>query len=284
MASQRTFNLSMFAIAVVLLLAAAFRVVAIVTHTFWQALGPSDLLHYLEATKRWLATGTPYVATEVAGPFAYGGETFLHPPIALPFFAVFLAAPIQLFWIVPLTGFTWLVLAERPASWTWPLIALLLATYPLGPALYAGNTDMWAWLFFAAGVRWGWPLALLAVKPSVAIVGFIGIRNRRTWCAALLMIVLCVPFGSLWVDWLRVVTNSPGTVLYSAHNALMFAIPLIARIGSRRDPLPMPIWRRPFALLGLPRLVWLAPSPVRRAVLIAEPRPLQGLAAVRRRR
>jgi hypothetical protein len=283
MISRRAFNLSMFAIACVLLLVAAFRVVAVFTHTFWQALGPSDLLHYLEATQRWLATGSPYAPNEVAGTFAYEAQTFLHPPIALPFFAAVLALPVQLFWIIPLSGFSWLVLSERPAPWTWPMLALLLAVSPIGPAIYAGNTDMWAWLFFAAGIRWGWPLALLAIKPSVAIVGFIGIRNRRTWCAALATVILCLPFGSLWIEWLHVVVNSPGTLLYSAHNAPIFAIPLIARIGSRRDPLPMPIWRRPFALFGLPQLVWLTPTPVRPGAPIWARRPLLAVVAVRRR-
>jgi hypothetical protein len=250
MARTRAFNLSMFAIANVLLLAALFRVVAVFTHTFWQALGPSDLVHYLLAAQRWLATGSPYVPSEVAGSFAYGELTFLHPPISLPFFALFLVVPIQLFWIIPLSGFAWLILAERPAAWTWPLLALALAVYPLGQAIYAGNTDMWSWFFFAAGIRWGWPLALLAIKPSLAIVGFVGIRNRRTWVAGLVMLAVCVPFGSLWLDWVHVVANSPGSLMYSAHNAVMFTIPLVARIGSRRAPLEMPAlpdatrWRR----------------------------------------
>jgi hypothetical protein len=240
MTSRRAFNLTMFAIATVLLLGAAFRFVAVWTHTFWQALGPSDLVHYLLAAQRWLDTGTPYVASEVAGSFQYGGLTFLHPPIALPFFALFLVLPIQLFWVVPLTTFTWLVLSERPASWTWPLIAAALVIYPVGQAIYAGNTDMWAWAFFAAGVRWGWPLAFLAIKPSLAVMGFVGIRDPSTRRAALLMAIACVPFGGLWIDWLHVLANSPGSLLYSAHNAWMFAIPLVARIGSRRAPLVWP--------------------------------------------
>jgi hypothetical protein len=253
MTSRRRFNLSMFALACVLLFAAAFRTYATWTHPFWQALGPSDLVHYLLATHRWLETGTPYVASEVAAPFDYGGLTFLHPPIALPFFALFLVVPIPLFWIVPLTAFTWLVLTERPAPWTWPLMGVALLVYPVGQAIWAGNTDMWAWAFFAAGIRWGWPLALLAIKPSLAIVGFIGIRNRATRRAALIMALACVPFGALWIDWLTVLVHSPGSVLYSAHNAWMFAIPLIARIGSRRAPLAVPHvpdappWKRAWA-------------------------------------
>ena len=255
MVSSRSFNLAMFGVATVLLFAAAFRVYATWTHPFFQQLGPCDLVHYLLATQRWFDTGTPYLPSEVAGRFAYGELTFLHPPIALPFFAAFLIVPIQLFWMIPLATFAWLVITERPASWTWPFIAAALLVYPVGQAIWSGNTDMWAWAFFAAGIRWGWPLALLAIKPSVAIVGFIGIRNRSTWAGAAVMAVICLPFGSLWVDWLHVVVNSPGGALYSAHNALMFAIPLLARMGSRRAPLPMPVWRRPFALLGLPRLV-----------------------------
>jgi hypothetical protein len=240
MTSRRAFNLTMFAIATALLMGAAFRIVAVWTHPFWQALGPWDLVHYLLATHRWLESGTPYVASEVAGRFEYGGLTFLHPPIALPFFAIFLVVPIQLFWILPLAAFAWLVLIERPASWTWPLIAGALLVYPLGQAIWSGNTDMWAWAFFAAGIRWGWPLALLAIKPSLAVMAFVGIRDRTTRRAVLLMAIICVPFGSLWIVWFHVLVNSPGSLLYSAHNAWMFAIPLVARIGSRRAPLVWP--------------------------------------------
>jgi hypothetical protein len=257
MVNQRTFRLATFALACSLLLVGAIRVYATWTHPFWQQLGPSDLTHYLLATRRWLDTGTPYVASEVAAHFTYGENTFLHPPIALQFFLPFLVLPLPLFWIIPIAIFASLVAWERPARWTWPLLALAVAVYPIGSVLWSGNTDIWTWAFFAAGVRWGWPAALMAIKPSIAIAGLIGLRHRSGWVGAALMAVVCLPFGSLWIDWIHVVANSPGTLLYSASNVVMFAIPVVARLGSTRAPMVRP---RPVREARTPRWSWSLPS------------------------
>jgi hypothetical protein len=266
MVSVRTYRLATFALACSLLLVAAFRVYATWTHPFWQALGPSDLVHYLLATQRWLDTGTPYVASEIAGHFNYGELTFLHPPISLLFFAPFLVLPLPLFWIIPLAIFGYLIAWERPARWTWPLMALALAVYPIGSVLWSGNTDIWMWAFFAAGLRWGWPVALMALKPSIAIAGLIGIRHRSSWVGWGLVALVALPFGSLWIDWIHVVFNSPGTFLYSASNVVMFAIPLVARLGSTRSPVgesrsirmrlaPRSSWSFPAVPIPWPRLI-----------------------------
>ena len=47
-------------------------------------------------------------------------------------------------------------------------------------------------------------------------------------------LVLCLPFGPMWADWVRTVVNSRGGgLLYSILEAPMLALPLVAWIGRR---------------------------------------------------
>ena len=220
-----------FTLASVILLLAAFRLYATIIAPWWQGLFANDLIHYELAVDRWLATGSPYPPDQVAGPFQYDQRTFLHPPIALPFFLVWKVLPWPLFWILPLVLLGYVVASYRPRPWTWPLMALPLLLYPIGGMLISGNTDLWAWGIFAAGVKWGWPVAFLAIKPSVAFAAIVGIRHRWTWAAGSLVLFASIPFGGLWVEWVRVMLNSPGSLLYSAGNLWIFLIPVLAKLG-----------------------------------------------------
>ena len=81
--------------------------------------------------------------------------------------------------------------------------------------------------------RGGAPFALL--KPSHFPFAFFGIRQRSWWIGLAAFVGLCIPFGALWGDWLTSVVNSRGAgPLYSALEAPMLALPLVAWIGRRR--------------------------------------------------
>ena len=81
--------------------------------------------------------------------------------------------------------------------------------------------------------RGGAPFALL--KPSLFPFALFGIRERSWWLGLALFVVLCLPFGSMWLDWLTTVVNSRGGgLLYSALEAPMLAIPLVAWLGRTR--------------------------------------------------
>lgn len=234
-----------FTIAVVILLLAGVRLYATIDAPWWQGLWANDLIHYELGVDRWLATGSPYPPEQVAAPFTYDQRTFLHPPIALPLFLAFKVLPWPLFWIVPLGLLAYVVWSYRPAPWTWPLMALPLLLYPIGGMLISGNSDLWTWGLFAAGVRWGWPAVLLAVKPSVAFAAVVGIRRRSWWIGAGLVALACLPFGTLWLEWVRVILNSPATPLYSIGNLAIFSIPVIARLGGPDGyPDRLRRWRR----------------------------------------
>ena len=110
-----------------------------------------DLSHYLDGTRRWLATGTPYLASEVSAPFQYQPLTFMHPPIALWFSCPFLVLPTPLWWAIPCAVVAWSVWLCRPAPWTWPLLAAALAYPRFHSAFIVGNSDLWVWAGVAAG-------------------------------------------------------------------------------------------------------------------------------------
>ena len=139
-----------------------------------------DITQYLAATRRWLETGTPYLPNEVAAPFQFGYETFLHPPVSL-LFLPFLYLPIALWWAIPIGAVVWSVWSWRPTRWIYPLIALLMIWPRSTGGLIVGNTDMWVCAFVALGLRYGWPALPIAIKPSFAPLMLVGMRHRSWW-------------------------------------------------------------------------------------------------------
>ena len=224
---------------------AAFQVLHACT-TGMPAFVGLDFGHYVNAAWRWLVTGKPYLAAEVAGRFTFSDLTFLHPPIALYLFAPFLFLPSILYWLIPLVGTALLIAAWRPAPWTWPVMAFLLNWPRFIGAVVVGNTDLWVVLFIALGLRYGWPILLLAIKPSVAPFALVELAALirvdavppRRWTeiglAAALLVLAAVPFGTLWFDWLAVIRNSPADPLYSIGSIPWLIVPAIAWFGRRR--------------------------------------------------
>jgi hypothetical protein len=217
-----------------------------------------DFGHYVDGARRWVDTGTPYLATEIAGPFQFSIQTFIHPPVALVLFAPFLFLPAICFWLIPLLGTFAVIVSWRPAAWAWPIMALQLHWPRFGGAVIFGNTDLWALFFIAAGLRFAWPIVLLIIKPSLAplaigeLAGLVLRREMppRRWrqlaVGVVILAAISLTFGSLWLDWLAVVRNSPGDPLYSIAAIPWLTIPFVAWIGRRRsglrsaDPGPVP--------------------------------------------
>jgi hypothetical protein len=216
-------------VALVLFSAAAFGDVGI---RIWGL----DIGHYLDATRRWVDTGSPYLPSEVAAPFNYQPLTFLHPPIALLLFAPFLVLPAPLWWL-PLAVVAWCVASWRPERWTWPIIAAVLAFPRVHVAIIVGNTDLWIWAAIALGLRYGWPAVLVVIKPTLIPLIVVGARRRSLFIALPVVALLCLPFGSLWMEWIHVAVNAPGGVLYSIQSLPWLLIPVLA-YATRRSPAP----------------------------------------------
>jgi hypothetical protein len=202
-----------------------------------------DIGHYLDATRRWIETGSPYLPSEVAGPFQIEPETFLHPPVAIYLLAPFLVLPVVLWWAIPIGIVAWCVASWRPADWTWPVIAALLALSRFMIPLIVGNTDLWVWAAIAAGLRFGWPALLVVIKPSLIPFMLIGIRRKPWWIAAAIILVASLPFGALWSDWISVVHNAPKDLGYSVPNVPWLAVPIVAWLARARPSGAMSLGR-----------------------------------------
>jgi hypothetical protein len=193
-----------------------------------------DRGHYMDAVHRFLDTGTPYLASEVAGPFDYVPLTFLHPPLALWLMTPFAFLPPLAWYVVPVAIVAWCVLAWRPSPLAWAIVGLCLL-WPRSPAMVVtGNTDMWAAAFVALGLRFGWPGPLVMIKPSLAPLALAGIHKRSWWLGWALVVALSLPFGALWFDWIQVLLHAPGGLLYSALAIPGVAMPFAAWWGRRR--------------------------------------------------
>ena len=194
--------------------------------------GFGDLDGYLTGARRFVETGSPYLPSQVAGPWTLGPHSFIHPPAALALFVPFLVLPAFLWWAIPLGVTAFVIIRLRPASWTWPLMAACLVWPRSAGSLLAGNTDMWSMAFVAAGAMWGWPAALLVVKPTVAPLALIG--GRRALWAGLIVIALCAALLPLWFEYAVVIGNAGVDWTYSLLNLPLVVLPAIAWLGRQR--------------------------------------------------
>ena len=139
-----------------------------------------DWLGYRAGFDRLLATGTPYAAFELAGPFTPEHLDFIHPPNALVLFAPFAILPQPLdyiLWIaIPIAIFCYL-LRDLP-WWAWPFVALLSTTNSLQYPILNGNSSLFMTAIFGLGFRYGWVVGLLA--SSINAVGDQSIWGRIT--------------------------------------------------------------------------------------------------------
>lgn len=221
----------------VLILALGLDLWLIVISGPWGHVWGVDYTHYLDGVRRFMATGSPYLSWEVAQPFDYEPETFLHPPVAIWLFLPFLYLPAPLWWLIPLGVTAAIIVSWRPVPWTWPIIALGIANPRFqGAGLVCGNTDLWVLAGIAAGLRFGWPALVVFAKPTLPFFLLVGIRHRSWWQGLLVVVALSLPFGGLWLDWLRVVQNSPGDLTYSLGSLPFLLVPLIAWIGRSKKP------------------------------------------------
>jgi hypothetical protein len=190
--------------------------------------GGIDHALYMDATRRWLDGGGFFQPYQLAGPYPIQMGDVLYPPYTLYLFIPFTVLPALLWWAIPL-GVTALVLWRlRPAPVAWPFIALCCFWPPFVARIVAGNPVMWAMAAVALGfvVRWAFVGAL--IKPSLFPFALIGIRDRAWWVALAIVAIASIPFGALWIDWIRAVTNSSGGLFYSLQDVPILLLPVIA--------------------------------------------------------
>lgn len=200
-----------------------------------------DISLYREAAARWVAGGPFYEPRQLAGPYEVAHGDILYPPIGLWLFVPVALLPsvpaLAIWWGVPAAVTIWAVHRLRPRPAVWPLIALCLA-WPTTPLkTWTGNPVIWSVAAMAIATAWRGAAPFSLLKPSLFPFALFGIRQWSWWVGLAIFIALCLPFGSLWLDWVTTVVNSRGGgLLYSALEAPMLALPLVAWLGRHRAP------------------------------------------------
>ena len=89
-------------------------------------------------------------------------------------------------------------------------------------AFLFGNTDMWMAAAVAGGIRWGWPAALLVIKPTFLPLALVGVRRREFWFAMAAVAIVSIPMAALWLDYVHALRNVTIDAEYS-----LGSIPLV---------------------------------------------------------
>ena len=192
-----------------------------------------DYRTLMTATNRWLDGGSFYGPWQLAGPYPLvGGPDILYPPIALALFVPFTILPWILWWAAPALIAASALWRIRPRLVVLPLLALLFLYPRTQEVILWGNPTMWVLAFALAGVAWGWPGALVLIKPTLLPFGLFGIRTRGWWVAAgALGLVALVTLG-LWSDWFTAISNAyAASPLYSLIDVPTMCIALVAAVG-----------------------------------------------------
>jgi hypothetical protein len=138
------------------------------------------------------------------GRYQYTSVDVAYPPAILYLTVPFVFLPAVLWWVIPLATTGYCIWRLRPASWTFPVFALL-AIWPRTAAIVLfGNTAMWLVAAVAVSLAFQpWVSALIFLKPSPAMLPFalIGIRHRSWWITSGVLLAASLPFAGLWVQY-----------------------------------------------------------------------------------
>jgi hypothetical protein len=204
----------------------------------WVPLG-IDHEQVMISVRHWLGTGELYRPEQIAGPFdlADGTGPPMYPPTAFALMVPFAFLPAIVWWIVPALLIGYALAKHRPAPWTWPLMALCLAFPRSLEMILFGQPSMWIAALVAAGTIWGWPAALVVLKPTLAPFALIGIRHRSWWIAGVILGLASLALLPYWIEYLTVAWNARTDLLYSIRDVPLILIPVIAWAARRpSDP------------------------------------------------
>ena len=207
----------------------------------WQV-RTDDLAVYTDATRRLLGGGSWYLDRQLHGAYDIMHGDVLYPPVTACFFALWLVLPDWSFVAAPIAVTVWAVRRMRPALWTWPLLALCLAWPYVGLKVIRFNPNVWITAAAATGLFYGWPGALILLKPSFLPFAAVGIRRRGWWIAVAALALASLPFLAATLAYPSVILDSRGGGLtYSLPDLPFVLLPLIAWLGRRRmDPSASP--------------------------------------------
>ena len=203
------------------------------------ALAGYDFNIYLDAGGRWLAGGPFYVPSTLEAPFDETGQTIAYPPTALVLFGPLAALPRGLaavLWLgFPIVALAVQWLRMRPGPIVWPFLALCIAWRPTLLTIAVWNSALVFAGFLALATIYRWPAALVFLKPSVVPFAFWGANHRSWWVAVVVLVLVSIPFGSMWLDWFKVLENSRiGGIWHSIQQFPLFFVPILVWLGRTR--------------------------------------------------
>jgi hypothetical protein len=198
-----------------------------------------DFVLYRDAAARWLAGGPYFQPYQLAGPYPIVAGDVLYPPVALWLFVPFAVLPLilatVLWWAVPIGVTAWSVRRLRPTPAWWPMIAFCIAWPTTLLKLWTGNPVIWSVTALSFGVIYWWPSVFVLLKPSLFPFALFGANRRSWWIALTVFVAMCLPFGSMWSEWVTSLANSTGGgILYSTLEIPMLLLPLAAWLGRSR--------------------------------------------------
>lgn len=201
-----------------------------------------DYRTFVDFGHRLLADGTAILPYQLAGPYEAAPEPprldpttvpFLYPP-AFAFVGVALMVlPAVAWWAVPVLVLGWCLASWRPAPWTWPLLAAVLVWPATSAVVIVGGSTMWVAALVAAGLRWRWPAALILLKPTFLPLAMLGVRDRRWWALAGVLVAVSLPWAADYLAAMRNVTDA--SPWYSVGDLPLVLAPLLAWATRRRD-------------------------------------------------
>ena len=205
---------------------------------------------YMDRTHDWLAGDGFYRARQLTGqPYEIlNGDSFYPPTLLFLLVPFALGLPAVLWWLIPIAIIAAALVHIRPPMWTWPIMAFALLLPRASLVLVLGNPSLWMIAAAFAGVAWAWPSALLLLKPTLAPFALIGIRHRSWWITLGALVLLSVPFGALWRDYVTALVNAQNArgLEYTLGEWPLMIAPLAAWVGqltsaaSRRPPRARP--------------------------------------------
>jgi hypothetical protein len=225
-----------------LLIWAVFVLYTGLTASDWAGGVGNDRTIYVEAARRWLASGSFYLDRQLNGPYPIQVGDVLYPPTALWLLVPLSFLPTIIWWAVPFAVTVGLIAKWRPSVAVWPLMAACLVWPPALQQFVTGNPGIWVVAAVAAGLEWGWPSAFVFLKPSVFPFAFIGIRRRSWWITVALLGILSLPMIGMFPAWLHAVLDGRGWggFLYSVRDVPLLMVPVFAwagrSTGHRPDP------------------------------------------------
>jgi hypothetical protein len=214
-----------------------------------------DFNVYVDVARQFFATGAMYTPFQLSGPYPDviyqdGWVINLYPPPMMLLFGAFTVLPAILWWVIPMSVFAYMTWYWRPAPWSWPVLAGVLAVLPFAITIAMGNTVMWAMAVTSLATRWPGAAVGLAGKPLLLPFALPFLRRSRSWIVGIAIAgAVSLAFLPWWFDWLTAMRNEVTglglveSLLYFFPAPFLAIVPIIPWLARTRQPGPRPVVR-----------------------------------------